>query len=315
MRSRRFAATVLAAVGCFVFHGRPAHAGAWSLAPGEYVAEISGSFFSSATTHDANGDRVALSAPGLMESRAGRARVELGWKKRLSVQMGVPFTNVTRTQDAPTPAAFQQTATGLGDFDFGLRWALANGANAMALQVGWSAPLGYNRDFLPSPGTGHSPDAPRGLQTLSAGLVYGAPLGNAGFFELGGGYAYRYRTIGGRATGPSSSTSLDVAERTWADHVTATGTLALWFGEHLQVAGRYDGRLAVDQGDRHPEVSEHLVGPRVTYRVDDKLDAFAGSWHTAAAEQALHVNEFYCGVTFRQSKLKRNQGLTGGIGR
>lgn len=315
MRSRRFAVAVLVAVGCFVFNGRPALAGAWSLAPGEYVAEISGSFFSSATAHDANGDRVALSAPGLLESRSGRARVELGWKKRLSVQMGVPFTNVTRTHDVPSLTAHQATATGLGDFDFGLRYNLANGPSALAFQLGWSAPLGYNQSFLPSPGGGHSPDAPRGMQSLTAGLAYGTALGGSGFVELAGGYAYRYRTMGGRANGASSAMSADAAKRTWADHATASATVALWMSEHLQVAGLYDGRLAVDQGDLHPEITEHLVGPRLTYRVDDKLDAFAGSWHTAAAEQALHVNEIYCGVTFRQTKLKRHQGMIGGIAR
>lgn len=312
MRLRRSAAAALVAALLVVSTGRPAAAGAWSLAPGEWSADITGTSFSSATEHDADGNRISLSAPGLFETRTGRARVELGWKKRVSVQMAMPFTSATRTH---ADGSVAQTSTGLGDFDFGLRYNLSNSASALAVQLGWSAPLGYNRALQPNPGSGRSPASPQGLQSLSAGLAWGAPLGGAGFIEATGGYQYRYRTIGGRAKEASSPTSADVAKRTWADHVTASAAMALWLGERVQLAGLYDGRLAVDQGDRHPEISEHLVGPRLTVRVDDRLDAYAGSWHTAAAEHSLHVNEFYCGLSFRQTKLKRNQGFLGGTAR
>ncbi len=309
MRSRRFAAAALVAALLVNVSGRSAFAGAWSLAPGEWYADLGGSFNSSATYHDADGNRMDLAAPGLLERRTGTARVEMGWKKRLSVQMSAPFVSLTRTH---ADGSFDQTATGLGDFGFGLRWALQNGPGATALQFGWSAPLGYNRAVVPGPGTGLTGD-PAGLQAFTAALQCGTPLGARGFVEASGGYEYRFLTAGGRKK--EAGDKPEIANRTWADHVVLTGAMAMWMTDRLQVSGLYDGRLPVDQGDRYPEVTSHLVGPRLTYHVDDKIAVYGGSWHTASAKNALHANEFYCGLAFRQSKLKRNQGFLGGSAR
>jgi hypothetical protein len=60
------------------------------------------------------------------------------------------------------------------------------------------------------------------------------------------------------------------------------------------------------------KVETQFAGPRLTYRVDDKLDAFAGSWHTPSGRNSLHVDAYYVGVSWKQTKLNRLQGFLGG---
>src|SRR5690348_13050167 len=58
----------LAAVAAALCAASGAHAGPWSLAPGEYYAELSGSFYSAGTFYDDAGARRPLG--GLAEQRA-----------------------------------------------------------------------------------------------------------------------------------------------------------------------------------------------------------------------------------------------------
>jgi hypothetical protein len=293
MSQRRFHLAALAAAVLSACCATIAVAGPWALAPGEYYTELRGSFFSSGTYYDNDGNR--LSVGGLLEQRMLRSYTELGWKKHWSVQLSLPaLSNTVRASSGPTA-----TSTGFGDFDFGLRYAFKNGPGAAALQLDWSAPSGYETNIPPGLGSG--------LQQLSATLQLGQSLGQRGFFQLGGGYAYDYRTIGSRETNLSKTAS----ERDWSDHALVDAALGLWLGGRLQVAGLYDGRIAGTTG-RTVKTTTHLAGPRFTYRVDQRLDAFAGSWHSPGGKNVLHVDEFYAGIAWKQTKLNRLQGFLGG---
>jgi hypothetical protein len=271
--------------------------GPWILAPGEYYAELSSSTFNTSSMYDNDSKRVFPG--GSEQERRVRSFVELGWKKRMSVQLSLPFVSVTGL----VPGLAPMTSTGLEDFGLGLRYALHQGPTAAALQLRWEAPAGYN-PALPLP-------VGDGLQKLSASLQLGGRLGQGSFWELGGGWRYDYFIIGTRSTDPTQS----FHQRDWADHATVNAAYGFWLG-HLQVAGLYGADLPQATGLENPDgsddkVAKQAAGPRVTWRVDDRLDAFAGSWHTPGGQNALHVDEFYAGVAWRSTKLDRLRGFLG----
>ena len=292
MTLRRSSIAVLAALALSAFTAATASAGPWSLAPGEYYTELLGSFYSTGTYYDDNGDR--MGAGGLYEQRGLTSYTELGWKKRTSMQMSLPTLSNTVRPESGTPAS----RAGFGDVSLGLRWALANKANAAAIQLGWSAPSGYNANLQPALG--------RGLQRLQASLQLGRPLGKNGFVQAGGGYAYDYLTIGARSTDLAERAS----KRSWEDHFTANAAVGLWFGR-LLVAGQYQGEFSAQTGFP-TETTTQLAGTRFAYRVDERLDAVAGSWHSPGGKNVLHVDQYYAGVAFKVTKLNRLQGFLGG---
>lgn len=342
---------------------RPAQAGPWLPAPGEYSAELRGGLFSADSYRDADGKRIALG--GKWEERSLLGAVELGWKKRLSVFLSAPFTSVSLIrQDLP---AFSVTNTGLADLTLGARYALKQqGATALAAELRWSAPLGYSQaGSLPqdsvsiaSGNTAWAPDdlARRnsrlgdGRQTLAAALLYGRPLGHRGFLELSGGGSYRYVSLtrspsmvvqrfaldaDGRATpslalNPWQSTSLS-----W----TMSADAGFWLTRSIFLGGRYSGRMvtsvrgtydslghapvttatkdliaAIESGAKTHELTRnlHLAGPVIVWRVDDRLDLTAGTFSTASARNALHYDQVYVALTFKQTRLNRLQGFLGG---
>lgn len=289
-----FAAAALAAGGATV-----AAAGPWALAPGEYYTELRGSFFSTGSYYDNDGNRMPYD--GLREQRSVRSYSELGWKKRWSVQMALPLlSNTVRDAGGATG-----TSSGFGDLDLGLRLSLANGPRATAVQLRWTAPAGYNPDIPPGLGSG--------LQRLSAGLETGAPLGGRGFVQAGGAYEWEYKTIGSREAVPDGWTGPLTGKQDWADHAVVDAALALWMG-NLQVAGLYYGAFPVETG-RPYETTTQLAGPRITYRVDERLDAIFGSWHTPGGQNVPHLDQYYAGVAWKSTKLSRLQGFLGGARR
>jgi hypothetical protein len=293
MSPRRHLSNLAAAAALVTWLSSTAVAGPWSLAPGEYATELRGSFFSSGSYYDDNGDRIMQD--GLAESRALAWDTEMGWTKHTSVQFGLPAVSTTLRSNSPAYAA---TSTGFGDFSFGLRYSLHNAASAAAVQVLWEAPAGYNSKLTPGLGDGN--------QRLSAQLELGAPLGKRGFVQVGGGYLYDYRTVTGRSIDP-----MDGPGKTdWADHTLVHGALAFWMGR-VQIAGLYTGQFAGATG-RATKTTSQLAGPRFTCRVDQRLDAFAGSWHTPGGKNVLHVDQFYAGLGWKLTKLNRLQGFLGG---
>jgi hypothetical protein len=73
--------------------------------------------------------------------------------------------------------------------------------------------------------------------------------------------------------------------------------------------------VTLNNGDASPDATAHTVGPEIRYRVDDRLDVIAGSNHTAGGHHVDHVDEFYAGIAFRQTKLNRLQGFLGNLSR
>jgi hypothetical protein len=286
---------------------RSAQAGPWLPAPGEYYAELRGSLFSAEDYHNADGDRVALG--GKWEERSLRALVELGWKKHLSFVMSAPFVSATQRYETG-----DRTSTGLEDMQIGLRCGLHQGRSALAAELGWQGPLGYDR------GSSVFGDPLRdgGLEQLSLMLSCGTPIAKRGFLQLGAGGGYRFLSLTGKGkhvTDPADPEGpvIDEAKERWGVPVQASADLGLWLSRNLLVGGRYAGTITASHGNLYPERTVHLAGPVLLYRVDDRLDLMAGSWSTAMAENALHYDQVYVSVAFKSTKLNRAQGFLGGL--
>ena len=287
-----------------------AAAGPWSLAPGDFFAELRGGVGNGDSYHDWEGERQTLFRGGEHEERALASYVEMGWTKRFSIVLGMPVQSVTR-RFATDP--LRPTTTGFGDGLFGLKYNLANGNTAMALQLDWRPPLGYQRDLGltaadsldcgDADGDGDSLDTNcarqvgnarlgEGVQDVTLALHVGTTFGS-GFFQAAGGYRYRFED-------PD-------------DQIAVTGDAGWWFGRSLLLAGNYVGDFASANPERVTDkVSSQRVGPRIVYRVDPNLDVFAGSLHTLMANNALHLDSYYVGIAFRETSLNRLQGFLGG---
>jgi hypothetical protein len=303
---------LLAALAAFVITP-VAQAGAWLLAPGETYTSLQTSVFSADRWRGANDLQPTIDGGGLYEVRNVTASGELGWKKGRSFFYSLPFSSVTRrTGEA---GGYNRTETGLSDLTLGVRVKLSQKKSALSLDLGWKAPLGYARDFAPRDSRGrrltvtgavgdssvpaaaqYAPTRGDGQQDLFGTLNYGTPLGKRGFLDLAGGYRYRFEAP--------------------ADQAILRADLGWWLGSRLMVGGRYAGDLAVGDGDTPGDkVTRHLVGPMLLLRVDDKCDVFAGSFHTAAGENVLHVDQFYVGLAFKVTQLDRLQGWMGSLRR
>lgn len=291
-------------------------AGAWSVAKGEWFSTIEGSAFSAATFHDSAGDR--LNAPFTTEQRTLRSTTEFGWKDRISVLASLPAMSVTR-HDRPQRAA--ATATGFQDLILGLRYSLARGGTGATIQLDYTVPLGYNRalDSLGlrlGEGVGFT-DANRyvhvndGLQQLALRAHLGTGFANRVFLQAAAGYATRYYSFGKRDEGPVVAGEPRPGKWMWADQLQTSADLGVWIAGPWLLGGRYRGIATMSNGPLVPEVTQHLAGPVLLYRLDDSLDMIAGSWSTASGRNVLHYDQIYVGVAFRQSKLNRLQGFSG----
>jgi len=286
-------------------------AGPWSLAPGEYYTELSGSSFTTSTWYNDDGKRVGLG--GQAQQRAATWSAELGWTPSWSVQFSLPV--VTNSVSAAGAGA---SATGMSDLGLGLRMKLSSGRTASALQLRWEGPAGYNAKLTPPLGDG--------LQKLSASLQFGGALDKWAFWQLGGGYRYDFLSISGRKAYQGlvpASPPPPAADHNWSDHVTVNAASGLWL-DRLQVAGLYAGDFPISTG-RALKSTLQAVGTRFTYRVDERIDAFAGSWHTPTAswgssgssghmalnKNTAHIDEFYVGIAWKSTKLNRLQGFLG----
>jgi hypothetical protein len=277
----------------------PAGAGPWGLAHGEWYSTLECSVFRSSTVYDAGSNRVESGR--IVEQRALGVLNEVGWTKRTTMMFALPALSVTQRD-----ARGQGTATGFQDARLGLRYNLTNGPSAMAVEVVWSGPAGYN-SHLDSLGL-HLGD---GLQELSAGLALGTGMFGRGFIEGSLGYGYRYLAIGKRDKGPVVAGDPHTAKYRWADHLLASADLGLWVRPSLLIGGRYRGSLSLSNGPMAAETNVHLAGPVALYRVDDRLDVLAGSWSTAAGKNTLHFDQVYVGMAFHKTKLNRLQGFLG----
>lgn len=265
---------------------------------------LQGGFYSSDVYHDQDGTRHSLAGGGLQEQRSVTWAGELGWRKKMSFVYSIPFVSVTRRlggYSGPDDPNALPTATGFGDGVFGLKYNLKNGATAMALELDWKAPLGYERNPTYF---GHDSidinvarqlDPPRlgeGQQDVSIALHAGTAIGSRGFVQGMGGYKYRFEE-------PS-------------DQIVLAGDVGWWVGKTFMLGGIYRGQLASTGPNPTRDADRQLVGPVLLYRVDDRLDLYARSLHTASAKNAIHTDEFFVGLAFRgKSTLGRQQGYMG----
>jgi hypothetical protein len=137
----------------------------------------------------------------------------------------------------------------------------------------------------------------------------GMPIAKLGFAQAGAGWAYDYYKFGSR--GSETDATKTESELEWSDHLLLHGAVGVWLGE-LLVSGLYDGEIGRRGGREADLTTSQLVGTRFIYRVDERLDAFAGSWHSPGGENVLHIDEFYAGVAWKLTKLNRLQGFLGG---
>jgi len=277
----------------------PAHAGPWGLAHNDWYSNLEGNAFSAHTSLLSDGTRADTGL--VIEQRALVSTTEVGWKHRITVLFSLPAMSVTRRGPG-----LQGTATGFQDVQLGARWNLINGPTAAAIEIDWSAPAGYNRS-LDSLGY-HLGD---GLQELAGGITLGTGVFGRGFVEGSFGYGRRYLGIGERDKGPVVAGDPHIAKYLWADHLVASGDLALWMTPSLLVGGRYKGVISLSSGAMLPETNAHLAGGIVLYRVDERLDVFAGSWSTVSGKNALHIDQGYVGMAFHKTTLHRLQGFLG----
>ena len=294
--------------------GREASAGAWSLDRGEYYTEIQASKYTTETLYSTDGDRIEFpQTPWKLQQMAASWRTQLGWRKRLNVLFGFTGLSVAGFEG---PAPGVPTNTGLSEIELGLHYRLANRSRALALEALWTAPAGYDREL--STGLGD------GRQQLAAALRWGSTLGPRAFAEATGGASYRFQKIGS----PDAEADLD-PRRTSNVYVDLGAEVGFWVGRSTLLGGRYRGRLLASTtgtggpsnvhavgplvltGDDQLDQALHLVGPMLLFRLDDRMDLLAGSFSTAAGVNALHFDQVYVALAFKQSKLKRNQGLLG----
>jgi hypothetical protein len=300
--------------------GNPANDTPWVLKPGEFYSEISGSVFAANTYLDNDNNRPPLN--GKLDDRELVSYNELGWKKSRSVWVAVPFVSRGFTRFTGGTS----TSTGLGDIDLGVRFRLKGGNTPASLALGWTAPLGGNRKLFPGVngdgGTDPTSYPPysasnasdtslyfnQGLQSLRAGLEFGGRAWKHAFWTAGG--EFRYRFLEFLSTDPSSHN---------ARFIGGNATLGWWVHRNLLVTGLFDGEWVTNQSDNYDrnlatnlDPRRLLAGVRATWRVDDRMDVFAGSWHVASGANVIHYDRYYFGIAWRQSSLSRYAGAYGG---
>ncbi len=296
------------------------HAGAWSLARGEYRSELLAGVLATSSYYNSEGTRLEFArAPGKLERLGVTWRNEVGWRKRLSLQFAITGLSVSGFDGPPLVIAGQDsvpTRSGLAQVDLGLHLNVMNGDRAMALEAGPHAPAGYDRVTDAALGDGR--------QELYGRLNVGSTLGRHGFMELSAGSSYRFHKIGSG----SDRSNLD-PRLTTNVYYDFGADLGLWFGRSILLGGRYQGRMLGTTtgkgtlsdihdvgpirliGDAQLDNSFQLAGPLLLYRVDERLDVMAGGLSTPTGHNTLHFDEYYVSLVFKQSKLKRNQGFLG----
>ncbi len=288
-----------------------AQAGPWLPAPGEHYAQFEAGRTFADTYLDADGGRQDLAAHS--ERRAIDSYIELGWKRKLSFVLAAPI--VSQTHRVGT---ISETATGLGDIHVGFRYGLWTGPRALAIQLDVREPLGYD--------TRRAAKLGDGLQDWGLDAHYGSPITRRGFIQVSAGGAHRFleKAFSSQPDSmvkqKSSFTQKDTLVRN-ADYIALHhqeqarfgADVGWWVGRAFLVTGHYRGVITVANGDASPDVAMHVVGPELRYRVDDRLDLIAGSNHIASGRSALHDDQYYVGVAYRQTKLNRLQGFLGNL--
>ena len=303
MRARPFVSVAAALAVAFVIPSS-ARAGAWVPVPGEYYSQFTASRFYADTYYLDDGTRATLSE--IQEERRLTSYNELGWKKRASLILAVPALSITNRAGKDLGYA-SRTETGLGDLRIGVLYRLKGGPTALALQADWLTPLGYQHDSIPSLGSGR--------QSLGAALHFGAGIPRInGFLELSGSGRGRIEKPPAQEITPLGywgAPTLYQPPTRFRREYFGSATVAVWVRKSVLLSGSYLAQYA-SSGTTPEKNYVVVVSPQVLYRVDERLDLLVGSHHTAAGKSVLHIDEFYIGMAFKQTRLNRLQGFLGG---
>jgi hypothetical protein len=264
-----------------------ARADAWVAQPGDYYSEFRGSHWSSNQFFDENGKKQEYSPASVIEMRDLRSYNEIGWKKHGSIVISLPGRSLTLRS---YPLGGTTTVTGLADLVLGYRIPLKTGPTALSVEADWKAPLGYEHTSVVSLGSGQ--------QDVGGHLGFGTAFGSSAFFEATGGYLHRFEQP--------------------LDEIFFSADLGYWVGQSFLVEGRYDGFTSTgsapssSSGASEPKPSQHRIAPRLTYRLDDRLDVFAGAAYSVAGKSIADYDEYFVGVAFKKTRFNRLQGYLGG---
>ncbi len=282
MRSagRWLIASLALALGWIPAASRAADGGAWTVGRGEWYSEVTGSRTSANASFLVDGRDVGLDGGMRIQSRTVTSYNEIGWRKNVSLALTLPFADVTNSA-GPSEA----TVAGLSDLRVALRFRLREGTPALVADVGWKAPLGYEKDLSPSLGNGR--------QEAFGAIHGGFPLPwLPGFAQASRGFDFV-----GEDGLLISNTTADVAG---------------WCGSRVLIGVHYsDATIVSSESNAFDMAAAYAVGPVVLVRVDDRLDVSAGSSLTWFGRNALRPSEVYVAVAFKQSKLNRLQGFLG----
>lgn len=256
--------------------------GPWMPQRGEYYSEVSAGKEFADSFFDSAGAKFGVPNSGRLETKSLQFYNEIGWKKRVSLVLAAPVLSVTANRP---DFAQSRTETGFGDLILGFKFKLKEGNTAAAIQAEWQAPLGYQTNTFPALGGGK--------QVARESFEIGTALPKWNAFAQGSAFYASYfepiRSYGG-----------------------ATALAGVWFGSSLLVTGHYSMFTVFGGSDlENDDIGGQVVGPELRYRVDDRLDVFAGSNHTASGKNVPHSDAYYVGMAFRQTKLHRLQGLLG----
>lgn len=300
----------------------PAFAGPWLPAPGEYYTELRGGLFSANTYRNDAGDHVPLG--GEWEERSLFATVELGWKKNMSIVMAAPFISATRMD-----AVGSTTSTGLEDMLLGVRLGIHQGRSALAAELNFRAPLGYDRTSSLFANSLHG----GANEHLSLSFLYGTPMTKRGFLQIGAGLDHSFLSLNAKKAQGVLEFPLnhapedldiwyfnyDLPDRQqpegvtkWSNDVKTSADAGIWVSKSLFLCGRWIGMFNLNHGYLLPAQNTQLLGPVLLWRVDERLDLSAGSWTTAVGKNTLHYDQVYVALTFKQTRLNRLQGFLGG---
>ncbi len=293
---------------------RPAQAGPWLPARGEYYTELRGGLFTTDTYRDDAGNSWSLG--GKWEERSILGTVEFGLlgrkQGRVSVVMSAPLISASAT----VPTLGSVTSTGLEDLRIGFRYGILRGPTALAFESATQWSLGYDRasSLLAFPERGGGLD-----KQMGSSLQFGTPIAKRGFLQIGTGLAMTFRDVDyvRSELGNKVLTVRSFVGQTSAD-------LGFWVTRSLLVGARYSGSTTLDSKaswlvwgkppiDLQPfERTLYLAGPMVVWRVDERLDLAAGSWFTVSAKNSFPCNQVYVALTLKKTSLNRLQGFLGG---
>jgi hypothetical protein len=259
---------------------RAADGGAWTLGRGEWYSEIGAdrAFANAQFLPDARDEALPF---GLhIQSRAIGTYNEIGWKKNVSLALQLPFRSTTFSAGPQ-----ELSVSGLSDLSAGLRFRLRDGTPAMVFDIGWKAPLGYEKDLVPALGNGRQ----EGFGALNIGVpIRVVP----GFAQASRGF----RFVG--------QDGILIA--------TTTADIAFWLGSRVLLGAHYADFTRISSPQGATDVgATYTAGPILVVRVDNRADLIVGSLHDWAGRGSLRQNDVYVALSFKQSKLNRLQGFLG----